>query len=1618
LLVLLFWLILIGMAYFVYGYNKWLFYALLIVWAVSWSFVFKKLKHKILFLVPLLLLFILYGLLHLPNVQTKLTRIIAADLSEKLHTKVSVKHVDISFFNKVAIEEVMVEDLKKDTLLYAGTIQGSVNDWFFLKDKIAIENVQLSNVVVKLHRSDSVWNYQYLVDYFSSPKTKKSGGAPLDIDLKELHLNNVRFNKIDEWLGEDMIANLKKVDVTTDLIDTKNKKINIKAINIDKPFFAIKNYDRKKPESARTTTEPIAVQSEYKWNTDGWEIKLQELNLKNGVFKDDKISDDAALVNQFDGQHLFFSSINVAMKNLHYLHDTISVNTLLSTKEKCGLDVKKLYSNIKFTPDIMEFNNLDLVLNRSHLKDYYAMKYESFNRDFGSFLHNVKLEGHFKESVVNSDDIAFFAPGLKSWKRSFYLEGNAKGPIDNFSAKDLKIRTGNTVLDGNIALRGLPDVNSTFIDFQSKELRTNYTDLVSLIPAVKDIEKPSIAKLGEVNFVGNFTGFIRDFVAFGKFNTALGNITADVNMKTPEGSPAKYSGSIASNGFNIGSFITSKNIGNVALNVKIDGTGFSLKDLKEKINGTVSSIQLGNYTYKNLVVNGDFEKKLFEGHFAINDPNLQISNLDGSINFVEKNPGFKLQAKVQKADLKKLGLVKDNFLFNGDLDLDFTGNSIDNFLGNAKVTNAKLLQGDSKLSFDFLNINSEIVAGKKSLTINTNEMDANVTGNFKIMELPDAVRVLLSKYYPAYIKAPKYIVKSAQDFAFSIKTKEVDGYAKLIDKRLGGFNNATIDGNFNLQNYDLILNATVPQFSYDGKIFNKLNLQSTGNRDSLISHITADDITINDNFHLPNSTLQLSTSNDVSLIKLNTSASKIFGNAELNASVETLNDGVKIHFSPSSFIINNKKWQLDKDGELVLQKQFINASEVKFYNNTEAIILKTELDPEGITNETHLVAELKNVAIEDFAFILPKKPELKGNITGTLNLSKIFGKQNLAFKGEVNDFTLDKKLIGKVKIDEANFSTTSGIVKYNGSIDEKDYAIDFSGSYNTKDSMGSAIQNNITARKLNLDILKPYLAGIFSDVKGFANGKLQLVQTNKKLQLIGDAIINDASLKVGYTQVRYNFDNQLLRFGKNFIDVGTLQIKDTLGNKGLVSGKIYHSFFDNFSFDNLNFSTDRMLLLNTTKKDNKQFYGKIIGNASMSLDGDISNMKMNIAGEPSKNILDSNHVYLPTGDTKEGNVIDYIDFVPFGSLMESDKGGKDATNLLVNLELTSNPACKIDVILDEQTGDIIKGQGSGKLNIKVGTNEPLTINGTYELSEGKYAFNFQTFFNVPFLLSKGGTIVWNGDPFQASLNMDAEYLAKNVDIKSITTNTTTRQQEDVRIVSHISGVLKKPIINFELLLPARSSLNRDYYVTKKLADFKNDENVMNKQVASLLLFNQFISDQQGFITGGSTFNIATNTIGGAISSWLTNTLSRALEKATKGVVSFNVDVNPTLNSQDISQIQANIRSSLEFRVTKNIRINLGGNLDYNNAITQLYGKGIVTPDFSAELLLNKDGSFKLVGFNRTTIEATTGQSNRSALQLSYRKDVDRFWDIFRSKRRITYLDSLRNLKAKVPKSAG
>ena len=241
----------------------------------------------------------------------------------------------------------------------------------------------------------------------------------------------------------------------------------------------------------------------------------------------------------------------------------------------------------------------------------------------------------------------------------------------------------------------------------------------------------------------------------------------------------------------------------------------------------------------------------------------------------------------------------------------------------------------------------------------------------------------------------------------------------------------------------------------------------------------------------------------------------------------------------------------------------------------------------------------------------------------------------------------------------------------------------------------------------------------------------------------------------------------------------------------------------------------------------------------------------------------------------------------------------------------------------------------------------------------------------------------------------AEYLATNVDFRalsstgssSITGTSSYNQKSNVKIIAHLTETLLKPDIDFELQLPADGP--KDFFVLKRLEQFKQDKNELNKQITSLLLFNSFISADQGFVTAGGVSNILSNTIGGVVSGAVSGFFNNLLQKYVKNL-SFNFDLNSSYElQQNIAKLQAAAKSNFVYTLLNGrLIISAGLNVDYNNPYANRNTSLLVTPDVTVEWILSKNGRVRVVGFNRTNYDLVS-QRNRTGVSLAYRRDFDR-----------------------------
>lgn len=161
----------------------------------------KKFKHIcngiIWTLIVLYLLLIV--LMHLPSVQTFLGKEVAEALADKFGTKVEVGKVNLGFFNRIIIDDVMMYDQQGDSLIYASRLSAKIDYMAATQGKISVSSAQIFGLHANLYRqtAKSPANFQFVLDSLASKDTTQH--KPLDLHIGSLIIRRgaIAYNQRD-----------------------------------------------------------------------------------------------------------------------------------------------------------------------------------------------------------------------------------------------------------------------------------------------------------------------------------------------------------------------------------------------------------------------------------------------------------------------------------------------------------------------------------------------------------------------------------------------------------------------------------------------------------------------------------------------------------------------------------------------------------------------------------------------------------------------------------------------------------------------------------------------------------------------------------------------------------------------------------------------------------------------------------------------------------------------------------------------------------------------------------------------------------------------------------------------------------------------------------------------------------------------------------------------------------------------------------------------------------------------------------------------------------------------------------------------------------------------------
>ena len=1535
-----------------------------------------------------------YLILFIPYVQNKIAQTFAKRFATTIGTEVKIGHVGFSLFNKLDMEDVLVRDQHKDTLFYAKSFKLRLTDLFFSSAVPTIRYVGLVGAKVYLNRSTEKWNYQFILDNFKTDTTNKDSSQ---FDIKKIDLSNVHFILDDEWFGEKM--ELKANNILANIQSVNKGNIIIDQVVANKPSYLIQSKKGLQPKVLKQKEVKRNKESLY-FNPGHLAIKANEIQIIKGKLWIEYEFNKP--LPYFDGEHIRMNELNARIKNASFIEDTIKAEVQASVKERSGFEIKKLNTHFRMTPEIMELDKLSLKTNKSTLGNYYAMQYKDFTNDFKNYISKVTMKARLSNTTISSDDIAFFAPELGSLKQKVNASFGFSGTVADFEATELVASYNNSFVRGSFSMKGIPDMRKTQIRFSNVLAKTNYNDLSNWIPSLGNIKNFPFESLGDLNFKGDFKGTLYDFVTKGVVGTKMGLATTEIRLKLPLGAEPTYEGLLDAYHFDAGKLFNIQTLGLLNFKGKIAGTSFTLDKIKTNIEVKLDSIEFNNYTYTNIQTDGILQKGAFNGALRIKDPNVNfISNIE--LNFNKNKPSFNAVGDLINANLQQLHITKNPIQLTGLLDVNFEGDSIDNFIGFGKFFNGKLKGNAATVNFDSLTIMSSIENGTKRIRIASDDIQASIEGKFNILSLPASVQYFMQRYFPTYIPAPKS-KPSNQQFNITINTNYFEPYIRLFYSNFTGFNNIAIAGTLNTNNQNFTLKGTVPFASWDNYAIRGGLFDGKGTKDSLQLNISSASLNITDSMSFLQPIIHVNTSNDVSKIDINAVSKSALEQVSFNGLVNTYSDGVAIKWLPSYFILNQKKWNINNNGVLTLRKSNIAASDFKFTQGLQEFIFSS-----STTNKDALELALKNVILGDVTKLFFPYPKLEGVTNGKILFKNIFKDFEFNTAVSIDQFAFNNDSVGNMLL-TASYINSKGILPFKFSSINDQYNLAADGSYSLKDTV-NPLDATLFLNNSSFGIVQQFIGGVLTNLQGKASGQIHFGGRIENPYLLGAATINKASFKVDYTKVNYTIDSATIRFTDEGIDFGNIVVSDELKRKALFKGKILNQGFRHLFYD-MEMSSAKIELLNTDLLDNSNFYGHAVGKAGLTIKGPEDNIKMSIIAD----VNDSSHIFLPNTTSKESGTSDFIVFKKYGktAIKSADI---PAYNLVVDLEVTANNKTQIDVIMDELTGDVIKGVGNGRIKIRAGNIEPLTIRGKYNIERGKYDFNFQSLIKKPFELipEAGNFIEWTGDPMDADIHIDARYTAERVSLNELAnsgnfSNAVRTYRGSVYVIAALRDKLSQPSIKFTLAFPQGNPMSADNEFSQFISRLERDDNEILKQVSFLIVFNSFAPVGFTNANTNNAYNVTSlgiNTISQLLTKEINKSITSLLNKVT-GDNSLRFDVGSSvynsgnlldpsgtgiaINANKIDRQRVNLKLGRSFLNDK-IIINVGGDLDFNvrNTSTIQNGNFQWLPDLNVEFILTKNRKLRAIIFNRNSLDingSSLGRRNRQGVSISYRQDFD------------------------------
>lgn len=1391
---------------------------------------------------------------------------------------------------------------------------------------------------------------------------------PNRVIIKELLIND---------LEGDSLIYVKKLD--TRISSFLNNNLVLQKTKLDNPRF----YLLKKPGHEQLNVNDFAdlFKSNDTTTKAEFALDISTAKLNNGQF---------IYVNQNceDCFSMDYRKIKIELTNfdLESKFFTMDIQQM-SLDQLDGFDLLALKTSFSYLEDRIEVLDLRAKTLESDISGMIIMHYDSTSQ-LSDFVNLVDLEVDLKSSLVASSEIEFFAPGLPDFGR-FRIKGLASGPVNELLNKDvsLSLATGTDIQFGELRLRNTTRLDSIYFDAKSMSALTNAEDLKFIGSLFTEEEPPVILEdLGEAYLTGDFKGHLDDFYTKVNLQSDLGVVDADLNLSLPKGRKSYvYDGIITTTRFDLGRVLKEELIGEVSVNLKVKGEGIDPTSMSTLLSGTIDLLELYGYPYQGISLDGKLNKSLFDGKLKVQDPNLDFA-FEGSASFGNDTSFYDFDAKIDQANLAALGVMKDSVSnLTAEMEIDLRALNYDRWDGNIRLFNLTYEGSNNFHFFQDIDVISKGLTGQRQLNINSAIGTASLNGDYSLQGVVTAVNSHLSKY----IKTKDITVApERQFFNFDVQLNNADVITQLFFPDFSIEPGTEFHGSYDSEMNTFNIDLYSPEFSYKRNYISELKLEYLGGDAESELEFWVSRYILPNNLMFDSIRLSNAYVRDTLNYRLEWLLRDEIDGPGFIEGYALQRDSVTFIFgiNPSNFHIGEHHFLIEGDNYVLVDSTGIAIENFVINNEGRKLSINGNISksPYEILriNFNEVSMDLVNYLIG------AEKAQFAGNIEGDIILSEILQSPKFAADMFIDSLVMNDNHLGRFTL-KSDWSVENDTIEIETALQLGQVQTLLARGFYQLQSQG-AIDFDIDFNRFKLAAFDPFLEGLAERLRGGITGKVKVNGTYGNPKMTGEVSVPRTAFTLSFLQADYNLVGdpriQIKNDGFYFPDV---EVRDTeYGTKGVLNGAITHKNYRNFKFD-FRIRADELLVLNTNSQTKDPYYGRAFVSGDMLIRGPTDDIVIsgNLASK-------RNTEFFIQMDTKtEVKQTDFVNFVnPFAidsidiaeiRRLNLDKGVSLDFNLFIDQSAT------VGIVIDDIYQNNIKGSGEGNIRVKVDQYSDIQIFGQYVINQGVYNFEFQDALKRRFDIQRGGTISWNGDPYNAIIDLDARYSTKADPAPLLPQYSAGRTLIWVDLL--LTGDLMNPDINFDVLAPRATSS-----VQQALNTQLSDQNDRYEQVFALLTIGSFIGD---------------NGVENASEIWNTTEmgLSVLASTAENYLNQFTGDLNLTLGYQGSGTVAGSLDPSQE-------EVEVGGSIDILNDRITLNGvvgvpvgantQSQFTGDFEVEYDITRDGRFRAKVFNRPVQQYSLGQQfYQQGIGVFYQHDFEYFFRSTREKKEKEEIDA-------------